>query len=444
MQGYLIQGCFFFVMLTVVTVPLRAEKVVLEYWDKWTGTDAEAMQSIVDDFNASQDRIEVRYSAISMVDVKVMLAIAGRRPPDVAGLWSSKLANYVENNALLPLDGRAMRAEVKEQDYVPSIWNLCHYRNHLWALPSTPYTLGLYWNKKLFRGAGLDPERGPRTIAELEEYNAKLTHLKSDGHGYQTFGYLPKEPGWWNSIWCRWFGGELWNGEDKITATSEGNRRAMEWFTGYSKRYGFAQVSTFLQESSAPSSPLNPFIQGRLAMELNGPWFADVLRKFGPADFEFGVAPFPTLTGEGPPVTLVDTDILTIPVGAPHPREAFEFLRYVNRQDVAEKLCIARCQISPLAQVSDGFWKKHPNPCIRMFYDLAKSPGAQPMPRMTLWIEYDTELTQAMDEMWALRQTPEEGLRRVQERMQPKLDRSVDRWKNLSGKLEKIWAEEEK
>jgi ABC-type glycerol-3-phosphate transport system substrate-binding protein len=432
------------IALTVWLQPLRAEKVVLQYWDKWTGHEGAKMLEIVDDFNASQNRIEVRYSPISQIDVKVMLAVAGRRPPDVAGLWASRLPNYVENNALLPLDKLAARVGIKEQDYLPSIWKLCHHRGPLWGLPTTSYTLALNWNKRLFREAGLNPEQGPRTIAELEQFNEKLTRLKPKGKGYQTFGFLPLEPAICISTWGYWFGGRLWDGEGRITATEVGNRRYLEWIESYPKRFGVREVSAFLEGSGAMASSLNPFIDGRVAMEFNGPWVSNFIEKFATGPFELGVGAFPTWTGTGPPVALIETDILTIPRGSPHPREAMEFLCYVNRPEVIEKFCTMHHVFSPRAQVSDNFWKHHPNPCIRTFYQLAESPGVVPMPRMPVWTQYDHEMDRVTREVWAQRATPKAALESLQERMQMQLERRADRWKNVSSELEKFWVEEEK
>lgn len=419
----------------------HADKIVLEYWDKWTGFEASAMQTIVDDFNASQDRIEVHYSSISQIDLKLMLATAGRHPPDIAGIWGSTLPSYVENNALLPLDKLAKEAGLRDQDYLPSIWSLCHYRGYLWAFPSTPQSVALHWNKRLFREAGLDPEKPPRTIAELEQFNDKLTQRNADGT-YRIFGHLPMEPGWWRDLWGCWFGGQLWDGKSRITLDDPGNRRALEWIAGYPKRFGKREVSTFLEGSGNFASPLNPFIQQRVAMEIQGPWMWNFIQKYGTEKIELGVAPFPTETGLGPPVTFVESDVLSIPVGVRHVRESFEFIRFVNRQDEIEKLCTLHYKFSPLTQVSDGFWKNHPNPYIRVFYDLARSPAAVPYPRMTCWMQYGNELNQGIDDIWGGRQTPAEVIDQVQARVQPKLDHQIERWNRLSDPLQKTWKQE--
>ena len=430
------------VLLALMQSTAHAEKVVVEYWDKWNGLEGAAIQGIVDDFNASQDRVEVRYSSISQIDVKVMLAMAGRNPPDIAGVWDFNLPPYVENNALIPLDRLAAQAGIRAEDYIPSVWGLCHYRGHLWALPSTPWDVALYWNKKLFRKAGLDPEKSPRTIAELEQFNEKLTQRNPDGT-YRSFGHLPEEPGWFRAFFGYWFGGRLWDGNERITATDAGNRRGLDWIASYPKRFGVHEVTGFLGNSGNFASPLNPFIQGRVAMEMQWPWMWKYIKEYGTGDYDLGVAPFPTETGEGPPVTMVQSDVLTIPRGAPHVREAFEFIRYVNRQDVMEKLCSEHYKFTPLTHVSETFWHNHPNPFIRVFYDLAKSPGALSTPHLTIWNEYGDEPTQAVDEVWAQRQTPEAALESLQDRMQPKLDRRIERWNNISGKLELFWNKEE-
>lgn len=427
---------------SILSPVARAEKVLVEYWEKWTGIEGQAMRSIVRDFNASQDRIEVRYSAISQIEMKLMLAIAGRRPPDVAGIWSYSLPVYAENNALWPLDDLAADTGVKQGDYLPSIWKLSVYRGRLWGLPSTPMSTALHWNKKLFREAGLDPERPPRTIAELEEFNEKITRRAPDGN-YEVFGHLPEEPSWWHELWGYWFHGALWDGADQLTPDSPENLRAAEWIASYPKRFGVRPVSAYLESFGNFASPLNPFIRGRVAMEMQGPWMWNFLKKYGAGEFELGVAPFPTVDGTGPPVTLVEADVLVIPNGARHVREAWEFIRYVNRPEVIEKLCMSQCKFSPLAQVSEGFWQNHPHPYIKVFYDLAASPGAKAVPQVTVWTEYKSELGQAIKEIWALRQPPSQALGAVRERMQPKFSQRQERWSRLGPVLEKRWDGEE-
>src|ERR1019366_8939152 len=61
--------------------------------------EAAAMQAVVDDFNRSQDRIEVRFLSVSEVDTKLLFAASSGHPPDVAGLWSENIPDFSEKGA---------------------------------------------------------------------------------------------------------------------------------------------------------------------------------------------------------------------------------------------------------------------------------------------------------------------------------------------------------
>ena len=71
-------------------------RVVLDYWEKWTGAEGQAMQRLVDRFNESQSDIFVRYLSIGSIDQKAMIAVAGRSPPDILGLWSFNIPAFAE------------------------------------------------------------------------------------------------------------------------------------------------------------------------------------------------------------------------------------------------------------------------------------------------------------------------------------------------------------
>jgi ABC-type glycerol-3-phosphate transport system substrate-binding protein len=150
--------------------------------------------------------------------------------------------------------------------------------------------------------------------------------------------------------------------------------------------------------------------------------------KFAP-QLEWAAAPFPSKDPlRFPEVTLAECDVLIIPKGAPHPQEAFEFIRYVNSQGPMEKVCLGQRKFSPLMKVSDAFIRDHPNPYIKTFIDLAKSPHAQYVPRLTVWAEYNDEMNVAADRVISLVATPQEALDQVQKRMQWRFDRVMRRW----------------
>ena len=406
-----------------------AGRVHVTYWEMWTGYEADVMREVVAEFNRRQDRIHVEMLTMSQIDRKLLLATAGGMPPDVVGLGNDNLSVFGDRKVLLPLDDYLARAGITRDDYIPAYWDICEYEGHMYALPTTPASLALHWNKALFREAGLDPERPPRTLAELDEFAEKLTTRDEKGRLVQ-MGFMPTHPGWWNRAWGYYFGGQLWDGLDQITTDCPENVRAYEWVQSYSKKYGATELQFFQSGFGHFASPREAFFAGQVAMELHGVWTANQISKYAP-HMEWAAAPFPVAPGDGSlaDAAYVECNVLCIPVGAKNPEEAFEFIKFVSSQEIMEVLCLGHKKHTPLARVSRGFIDNHPNPYVQVFIDVAKRSRPFSNPKTTIWSEYQNELLAAFDEIWLQRTTPEEALSRVQVRMQHKLDRHLERMK---------------
>ncbi len=397
-------------------------RVRVEYWEGWTGFEGEAMQRIVDKFNNSQDKIRVVKQTISDLNQRFLVSVAGNNAPDLAAIYFSSIPSYAEKGALLRLDDFVKKYGIKEEEYLPVIWKMCVYRGHIYALPTTVSTLALHYNKKLFYEAGLDPEKPPQTLQEFDIMAEKLTKKDSSGKITQ-IGFSPSQPGWWPTSWGAWFGGDIWDGEEKITVNSEAYIKAMEWVKSYSEKYGASAMQTFKSGFGNFASPQNPFLSGLVAMELNGVWMHNFVEKYRP-DLDYGVAPFPAAVPGLKDVGHVETNILAIPSNAPHPKEAFEFIAFVSKPENLEQLCLDHRKLVPYIKVSDEFWIKHPNKYITVFYDIAKSPYAITYPQFSIWSEIMDELGSAYSNIWLLKKTPKEALDETQ------------------AKLEKMWIKE--
>jgi ABC-type glycerol-3-phosphate transport system substrate-binding protein len=425
-------------------------RVVVNYWEKWSGFEADAMQAVIDDFNHSQDRIEVRFLSVSQVDLKLLLAASSGHPPDVAGLWSENLPDYSEKGALIPLDGGLERAGIGADHYIPLFWELCRHRGHTWGLPTTPGCVALFYNKKLFRAAGLDPERPPATFAELEAMSLRLTLVEvkragglaripfsdltpseREGRRYTIVqaGHLPQDAGMFLSGWGCWFGARYYDGARHILANDAGNIAAYDWMRTTAQTYGVENMRNFIEGFGVSQSAQTPFLSGTEAMVVQGPWMVNFISKYAPG-LEWGVAPCPAAegVGGGAPVTLAQSDVVVIPKGARHPREALEFICFLQRQDIAEKLARAQQKFTALREVSPQFLVNHPNPAIGLFIRLSRSAGARSVPRLSIWHEYDEELAAARERVQDLKQSPADALAEVQERTQWRLDRVMRRW----------------
>lgn len=414
----------------------RENDVIVQYWEKWTGVEEISMQQVVNDFNNSvgkEKHIYVQMLSMSDIDQKTLVATAAGVPPDVAGLWDPTIVQLGTLGALQPLEEMAAAHGITEGYYKPIYWRGCHSNGHLYALISTPAAIALFYNTKMFhqnaaklRAAGLDPDRAPQTLQELDRYAQVLNtfRLGSDGREHlDRAGYLPMVPGWYVVDTPYWFGAEEWDPKtEKFTLTAPGVIAAFKWIQSYSLKYGKDAVTEFQTAQGSFNSVENEFIAGTVAMEQQGPWMANFIHAWKPAmDHDWAAAAFPSAVGQQM-VTYTPFDTLSIPVGAKHPKEAFEFIAYVNRQDVMEKLCMMHCKNSPLAKVSEYFLTHHPNPYIKVFEDLAWSPNAHLTMQCPIAAEAGADLTAIAQGVSTLSIDPETALRAAQVRLQREYD----------------------
>jgi ABC-type glycerol-3-phosphate transport system substrate-binding protein len=424
--GALVLGTFF-ASEALTRPPKLDDKIHVTYWEKWTNFEFDAMKHVVDEFNKSQNRIQVDILSVSQIENKTLMAISGRIPPDLAGLYGQNLTQYVDNNAVLPLDDYCRDAGIKKEDYIPVFWNINEVHNHIYSLPTTPASTALHYNRKLFREAGLDPDKPPETIEEMDADVAKITKTDPSGH-LTVAGFLHAEPGWWNWCWGPFFGGKLIDDQGRLTINSPENVKAYEWVQSYSKKYGASNLQSFHSGQGNFDSPQNGFMSEHVAMEIQGVWMYNFITKYNP-QMDWSVAPFPH-PQDRPDLanaSVVDLDIICIPRGAKHPKEAFEFLKYVESQKGMEMLCLGQKKLSPLLNVSPEFYAHHPNKYIKLFTELAKGKNTLYPPKLGIWSEYSDEVNAAFDEITLMHKTPKQALDDVVARLQPTLDRYNER-----------------
>ncbi|MCR4404102.1 MAG: ABC transporter substrate-binding protein [Candidatus Acetothermia bacterium] len=265
--------------------------VELEYWHILGGDLGRAHEELVEEFNSSRTDIRVRYSYSGDSWTgwdKLVLAIAAGTAPDLALIedyWTAKLAS---SGALLELDGLiAGEGRALEDDIYPLFWRSWSYAGTVWAMPYAMSNLMMYYNKDLFREAGLDPEAPPRTWDELVSVGLALTRdLDGDGRTDQWALSFPltAQTGvvyyWLPFLWQK--GGELLNpdGTGLLFAATEGVE-ALQFWVDLIHGYGIVPL--------AP--PIEGFLAGRVAMTLGSS--AKLGYYLAQAGFELGVAPLP-------------------------------------------------------------------------------------------------------------------------------------------------------
>lgn len=400
--------------------PLEEGRVRIEYWEAWSGFELEAMRDIVGKFNRSQEEIYVNLVSFGEVERKLLISTAGGDPPDVAGLMSYFVPQFADKDALEPLDPYLPILGIKQEDYIDVFWKLCKFDGTLYSVPTTPATMALHWNKEAFRKAGLDPDRPPRTLEEMDAMAEKMTAPRG-ARRYDTLGFVPSIPGWWHYGWVWWFGGGWLDEEGRITANRPENVRAYEWVRSYSEKYGSSGLENARNGFGNFASSEDGFFSGRVAMVLQGVWLSNFIGQFA-GGMEWGADALPSPGGKLKDVTIAETNVLVIPRTARHKKEAAKFLAFTQRPENLEYLALKHTKFPPLKIANDRDYSNHPNKAIEVFIRLSQSPNVHAAPSTPIWREYENEIKSSFEEISLMKITPREALDKLQKRMEAKLE----------------------
>ena len=116
--------------------------------------------------------------------VKALTAFKSGQPPHVAVLLSTDMFTLIDEDAIVPIDGLATSADDRKWlgGFFDSFMMNSRTGGKTWGVPFQRSTIVLYWNKELFKEAGLDPDKGPANWDQMVEYAKKLTKTDASGN----------------------------------------------------------------------------------------------------------------------------------------------------------------------------------------------------------------------------------------------------------------------
>jgi sn-glycerol 3-phosphate transport system substrate-binding protein len=116
--------------------------------------------------------------------VKALTAHKSGEPPTTAILLSTDMFTLIDEDAIVPWDEltRAADEQAWMKSFFPAFMKNSQTGGKTWGIPFQRSTIVLYWNKELFKEAGLDPNKPPATWAEQVEVAKKLTKRDASGN----------------------------------------------------------------------------------------------------------------------------------------------------------------------------------------------------------------------------------------------------------------------
>lgn len=399
----------------------------------WSGEEERAFRKVLDRYQQLNPHVVIRNLGSIRDDTKTIRAIVAGDPPDICSLADTLyLGPMAAQGALMPLDERYHREGFRDEQFVPAALSLSRYRGKLYALPFLLDCYALMWNRDLFRQAGLDPDRPPRTIDELERMAVALTKRDADGNLVQ-LGLAPLSNRSFYAgdifILFHLFGGRLHdNVRGRVTADAPQNVAAMRWYARLiEKMGGFRKVNAFAAGFGQAQGGNNPFFQGKIAMMINGQWNPYWAQVYAPT-LDYGVAPMPTPASSGaPPLrTWFGGNLFVIPQGSRHPDEAWHLLAWMQTDeaqflfaDTMHGVPNRRSALPDQRLRTGEKWREQ----FAIFLNISQAAEGGHFPPLPVAGLYSSLMIDAVDFVLEGTRDPETALRDVGRRVQRDLDR---------------------
>ncbi|MCL6520706.1 MAG: extracellular solute-binding protein [Armatimonadetes bacterium] len=359
---------FQFVILLVFAVlcisfagcaPKEKGKIKLVVWGLQMSEESKGIEAAVAEFERRHPNIDVKVLSMGaggMNPQKLMTAIVGKVPPDVIHQDRFTIGDWASRDTFMPLDGLIKRdlcrwersknkkgqiPPIRPEEFYKACWAEAVYKGKVYAIPFNTDDRALYYNRKLFREVGLDPDRPPKTWDELLVYAKKLTKYRKDG-GFERIGFIPNFGNSWLYLYSWQNGGEFMSPDGrKCTMNNPRSVAALEYMVSvYDALKGVDAINSF--SSGFKANELDPFLTGLVAMKIDGNWFTNNIARYAP-DLDFAVAPAPVpraryegkppFTGQPKFITWSGGFSLAIPRGAKHVEESWEFIKWMVSEE---------------------------------------------------------------------------------------------------------------
>src|SRR6266576_3154510 len=170
----------------------------ITWWHAMSGINGEALNKIVNNFNASQSAIKVTTVFQGTYDdllSKLNTALASNAAPALVQVYDIGQRYMYDSGQVVPMQAFIDRDKFSTADFEPAVINYYKYQDKLQSMPFNASSSIFYFNKDAFTEVGLDPNKPPVTFSEITDAAKKLTKKDASGNTVR-YGFGPSIYGW--------------------------------------------------------------------------------------------------------------------------------------------------------------------------------------------------------------------------------------------------------
>lgn len=414
----------------------KAKAVTIDYWYPWGGGSQTYDLWRIKQFIKANPNVHFKNTYVPTDDGinngKLLAAIEAGDAPTLGISSGQAQLSYAlaQQGAFLPLNRYLKQDHYNLKDVIPSFLKLMKVGNNVDLFPETTNVDLLYYNKTLFKKAGLNPNDPPKTIAQLNADAAKLTVYQ--GKQIKQIGFIPwldggaltDEPFLWGWV----FGANFYNPKThQLELENPKLYRMFDWMHSYAKKYGASALDAFSSGFGGAFTPTDGFYSGKVAMVIHGNWYQEAIHQYAPK-LNYGVAPIPYPVGGRKDASTFNTNLYFLPKNG-KPASQAEAVKYmifatsgrILASDVNEWMSIAVHKTTKDIK----FYKngKVVNPIYKVVLQVADSPNSGTPALTNVASELGTDLGNIMDDVIYHNQNPVPLLKALQQKLQPQVQK---------------------
>ncbi len=258
------------------------------------GALTEVVNGIVADFEAAHPDIKANAIYSGNYDdtrVRALSALASGEPAQLAVMFSIDAYDLIEQDLIVAFeDIEGVDADWLDSFY-PALMANSRIEGKTWGIPFQRSTIVAYYNKDLFREAGLDPDKPPATWDELVSMGKALTKDGTHGLMIPSTGY----PYWMFQALAIQNGKEVMSNDGLTTYFDDADVVAtLEFWKSLSTEHGIMPEGTVEWGTLRQA-----FLEGQTAMMWHSTGNLTAVKNN--ATFDFGVAELPANVRLGSP-----------------------------------------------------------------------------------------------------------------------------------------------
>ena len=316
-----------------------SDSKTLTYWasnqSPSLAEDKTNLAPVLADFK-KQTGITVKLQVIGWPDLysKILAATTSGQGPDVLNIGNTWAPSLQATGAFVPFGDKEFNAIGGKDKFVEAALKTGGAEGK--DPTSVPYlglVYGLYYNKKMFADAGLQP---PTTWEELVSDAQKLTDPKKGVYGMAMEGGSYTEGVHFAFIFGKQHNSDPFDSSGKPDFTSQGQIDGVKQYVDLMGANKVVNPSS-AQYKNGPEAP-GDFAKGKAAMLMSQNNADNTLQADGMKSSEYGVVAIPAMSGGQDVASFVAGINLSIFKNTKNQDGALKFIKFMTSKDTQERL----------------------------------------------------------------------------------------------------------